>query len=153
MCVKALKEHAVALAKHEHGHCTIITAMDALDDTKLVHKVLLTELITNALELATDEWGRKVLLWLVAPGNQTYFHPTFSSELNEGREKSICKKEVDIRRKELLTSVEDSLLKKISEEPTKWVANSSMCVTTLAILKAGMFDIKNNYCKLLICNF
>lgn len=127
----------MSLAKHEHGHCTIITAMDALDDTKLVHKVLLTELITNALELATVEWGRKVLLWLVAPGNQTYFHPKFINELNAGRETSTCKKKVEIRRKELLTSVEDSLLQKISEEPDKWISNSSMCVATLAMLKAA----------------
>lgn len=58
--MKALKEHIVELAKHEHGHCTIITLMDVIDDTVLLNKIILSELLKHATELAVDEWGRKV---------------------------------------------------------------------------------------------
>lgn len=57
--MKALKEHIVELAKHEHGHCTVITLMDVVDDTVLLNKIILTELLKHATELAADEWGRK----------------------------------------------------------------------------------------------
>lgn len=59
--MKALKEHIIDLAKHEHGHCTIITLMDVIDDTVLLNKIILSELLKHALELALDEWGRKVV--------------------------------------------------------------------------------------------
>lgn len=58
--MKALKEHVVELAKHEHGHCTIIALMDVVDDTVLLNKVLVSELLKHAQALALDEWGRKV---------------------------------------------------------------------------------------------
>ncbi|GLV34625.1 penguin [Carabus blaptoides fortunei] len=135
--LKALKEHVIALSKHEHGHCTIITLIDCADDTILVNKMLLSEIINQSLDLAADEWGRKVLFWLVAPAVQAHFHPTFVNEINQGREKSSCKKESDVRRKEILNHVHDPLLKKLSEDPDKWMASSSIALLTLAILKAG----------------
>lgn len=58
--MKALKEHIVELAKHEHGHCTVIALMDVVDDTVLLNKIILSELLKNAAELAVNEWGRKV---------------------------------------------------------------------------------------------
>lgn len=58
--MKALKEHLVELSKHEHGHCTVIALLDSADDTVLLHKVILTEILKNAKNLAVSEWGRKV---------------------------------------------------------------------------------------------
>lgn len=58
--IKALKEHIVELSKHEHGHCTVITLLDSVDDTVLLHKVILSEILKNAKDLAVNEWGRKV---------------------------------------------------------------------------------------------
>lgn len=59
--MKALKEHLVELSKHEHGHCTVIALLDSVDDTVLLHKLILTEILKNAKDLAVNEWGRKVL--------------------------------------------------------------------------------------------
>lgn len=58
--IKALKEHIIALSKHEHGHCTIIALLDSIDDTVLLHKILLSDILKNAKDLAVSEWGRKV---------------------------------------------------------------------------------------------
>lgn len=58
--MKALKEHIVELSKHEHGHCTVIGILDAIDDTVLLNKVILTEIIKHLKDLANNEWGRKV---------------------------------------------------------------------------------------------
>lgn len=58
--MKTLKEHIVELAKHEHGHCTVITLLDSIDDTVLLHKIILSEILKKAKDLAVSEWGRKV---------------------------------------------------------------------------------------------
>lgn len=68
--MKALKEHITELAKHEHGHCTIITLLDVVDDTVLLNKIILSELLKHALELASAEWGRKVVM----PLKITFFY-------------------------------------------------------------------------------
>lgn len=58
--MKTLKEHIVDLSKHEHGHCTVITLLDAADDTVLLNKIIISELLKNIKVLSKSEWGIKV---------------------------------------------------------------------------------------------
>lgn len=58
--MKTLKEHLLELSKHEFGHRTIIALLDAVDDTVLLHKIILSEILKEAKDLAVSEYGRKV---------------------------------------------------------------------------------------------
>lgn len=58
--MKSLKENLIELSKHEFGHHTVICLLDSVDDTVLLHKVILAELLKNAKDLAVNEYGRKV---------------------------------------------------------------------------------------------
>lgn len=135
--LKALKEHVVGMCKHEHAHNTIISILDSMDDTVLLNKTLLGEIVSNSQDLLSDEWGRKILLWLVAPGNKAYFHPVFLKELDSGREKSGSKKNVELRRQEILNYCVGPLLGKISEDTDAWLKNAAIGVVTFAVLRAG----------------
>ncbi|EFA09038.1 protein penguin [Tribolium castaneum] len=137
LAMKTIKEHVIELSKHEHGHCVIITLLDTADDTVLLHKIIIGEILKGARDLAVNEWGRKVLLWLVAPGDPTCFHPVFVKELQEGRQKSNSKKDPQIRRKEILEYSIETLLGLIGEEPEFWLGNSSLAYEMLAIVKSG----------------
>ncbi|KAF7270686.1 hypothetical protein GWI33_016355 [Rhynchophorus ferrugineus] len=139
--MKSLKEHLVDLCKHEFGHNTIIALLDTVDDTVLLHKLILFEILKNAKDLAVNEWGRKVLLWLVAPANPAVFHPKFIKELAEGREQSNAKKSLDIRRKEILNYSISTLLNLILEDTQFWLSTGSLAIEMLAILKAGSGNI------------
>lgn len=143
--IKTFKEHIVDECKHEYAHNTIVAILDSVDDTVLLNKVLLGEIISNANDLLNDEWGRKVLLWLIAPGDHTYFHPNFVKELNQGRETSHSKKDAALRRKEILGYCVDGLLEKIIEDPHVWLKNASVAIVTFAILKTGSY--KNTLTK------
>lgn len=135
--MKSLKEHLVELSKHEHGHSTIIALLDATDDTVLLHKVILSELLKSARDLAVNEWGRKVLVWLVAPENQTVFHPKFINELREGRGKSTCKKDAKVRQHEIIGYSISTLLGLVTNETEFWLQSSSLAIEMLAILKGA----------------
>lgn len=135
--MKTIKEHVVDLCKHEHGHCTVITLLDCIDDTVLLHKIVLSDILNNAKDLAVNEWGRKVLLWLVAPADSTKFHTVFIKELTEGRESSTCKKTPELRRKEILGYSIKTLLELISNDSKFWLSSPSLAVEMLAIVKAG----------------
>lgn len=58
--VKAMKEHLIDLCKHEHGHCSVIGILDTMDDTVLLQKSIINEILAKAAELLQNEWGRKV---------------------------------------------------------------------------------------------
>ncbi|XP_044759898.1 protein penguin [Coccinella septempunctata] len=135
--MKTLKEHLVELCKHEYGHCTIITILDAADDTVLLNKIIISEILKNAKDLSVNEWGRKVLLWLVVPEDPSYFHPQFIKELTAGRESSTSKKPVDIRRKEVLTHSSSTLLNLITTEPEVWLSDSKLAYEMLGIIKTA----------------
>lgn len=63
--MKALKEHVLELCKHEHGHTVLIAVFDTIDDTVLVNKMIIAEILKNTLDLVKDEWGRKVLKYIL----------------------------------------------------------------------------------------
>lgn len=58
--LKGLKEHIKDLCCHEHAHTCVLAVLDAVDDTVLVNKVLVPEIVAHSTHLAQDEWGRKV---------------------------------------------------------------------------------------------
>jgi len=137
--MKAIKEHVTDLCKHEHGHGTVIALLDAADDTVLVNKMIISQILTDVETLAKDEWGRKIILWLVAPADSVHFHPLFIKELEAGLQASTSKKTPDIRRKELLNYIVPSLLQLVASKAEFWLANASVAMITLAILKSS-FD-------------
>lgn len=63
--VKALKEHLIDLCQHEHGHCSVITITDSLDDTVLLQKAIINEILNKVTDLVHNEWGRKVCYTLL----------------------------------------------------------------------------------------
>ena len=62
----------VKIAKEEQGYPILWTIFDVVDDTKLVSKIILQELMANFDELINDAQGKKVLMYLVAPRNTKY---------------------------------------------------------------------------------
>ncbi|KAK5641196.1 hypothetical protein RI129_009743 [Pyrocoelia pectoralis] len=134
--MKAVKENITDLSKHEHGHCTVIALLDSVDDTVLLNKIIITQLMTNVSELVVDEHGRKVLLWLVTPADSTHFHPQFIKELDEGRIVSTSKKDIALRRQELLNYVIFMLTNEVIAKTEFWLSTASMALVTLAIIKS-----------------
>ncbi|KAL1494562.1 hypothetical protein ABEB36_010140 [Hypothenemus hampei] len=139
--MKSLKEHLQELAKHEFGHRTIIALLDSVDDTVLLHKIIISELLNGAKDLAVSEYGRKVLLWLVAPGDTIIFHPNFIKELTQGRESSNSKKPAETRRQEILSYSINNLLNLVIEDTSFWISKGSLAIEMLAILKSGSGNV------------
>ncbi|KAK4874951.1 hypothetical protein RN001_014311 [Aquatica leii] len=138
--MKAIKEHVKDLSKHEHGHCTVIGLLDAVDDTVLLNKMILTPILSEINALAADEHGRKVLLWLVAPADSTHFHPLFINELEEGRAASSSKKPLEQRRQELLNYTVFTLINEVISNTNFWMSSGSIAMLTLAIVKSAPIE-------------
>ena len=88
-------------------------------------------------DIATNDWGRLVILYLIARRDSHYFHPALVEYLKLGDGNETSKKPADIRAKELLEGIIDHLLQNISEQLDKWLLNGSIQMVTLAALNNG----------------
>lgn len=57
----------------EYGHVVILKILETTDDTALVEKVILTEMIKDMKNLLEHRYGRLPFLHIVAPKNPKYF--------------------------------------------------------------------------------
>jgi len=74
-----LKTQVQELATHDHGHMLLVKALDCVDDTVQLSKAILKPLSAetqDVLDTATDRFGRRVWLHLLAPGSTRYFPAT-----------------------------------------------------------------------------
>ncbi|EDV92461.1 protein penguin [Drosophila grimshawi] len=130
--LKNIKEHLLKIALHEHGHVFLIALLNALDDTKATKKAIYDNLHGDLKALVANQYGRRVVQWLVAPGDTTCFHPDFIKTIEEGL--AFGKKDKQARRKEILEQIEEPIAMTIAEDAGFWLSNSHIGLVTADIL-------------------
>ncbi|XP_052775179.1 pumilio homolog 3-like [Mya arenaria] len=138
--IKSQKGNVVKVAQEEFGHLVLLTVFDCVDDTKLVKVALLDELLKSISDVADNQYGRKVLLYLLSPRDPHHFHPDIVRVLQEGDNSATSKKDKTQRYKELLGVVSEPLLQYIAENVDKLVVNNNMLLLVLAILTHAQGD-------------
>lgn len=154
--LKAMKEHVVKLCTHEHGHLLILSVLNFTDDTLMVTKILLASIVASVKEIADNEYGRRVILFVVAPRNK-FFHPSllqeFADELKEGTQK----KDTDLRRKELFDGFAKLILESLKNDVKFWLKDGHIARVFAATLQSASelkLDLSEAYQNIaqLICD-
>lgn len=104
-----------------------------MDDTKALKKSVFDPIFAEIETIVSNEWGRKIIDWFVAPGDTARFHPQTIALIEEGLKYS--KKDKEVRRAELLEQVNEVLCKTIAENAYFWLRGGHIAITTLNILK------------------
>lgn len=131
--VKNLREHLLELCTHEHGHVLIIAIINSMDDTKALKKAIFDPMFAHIDYIAANEWGRRIVEWFVAPGDQTLFHPQICGYLEAGLLNS--KKDKEVRRAEVAEAVEGPLCVAIAKNAAFWLRGGHTGLATAAILR------------------
>ncbi|XP_036319281.1 protein penguin isoform X2 [Rhagoletis pomonella] len=131
--IKTIKEHLVKICTHEHGHIFLLALVNSLDDTKATKKAIYDTLHPELETLMANQWGRRVIEWLVAPADTNCFHPSFIANIEDGLQ--YGKKDKDIRRKEIFEQIEESLANAIADNAKFWLSNRHIGLVTAEILK------------------
>lgn len=116
----------------------MITIINCTDDTVMLSKTIFNVIISHLESIASNEWGRKVLEWSVAPTDTAFFHPQFVSEMNEALKHS--KKDPEVRQREIFGIVEKPFTEAISKNATFWLRGGSTGLLTCAIMKKAKGD-------------
>ena len=108
--LKSLKGFCNRAALDPHGALVLVAALESVDDTVLLTKGVLAELIADLPALAVHPHGQLPFLSLRAPRSSRYFHPDQTALLGEAGGGAHSKKEPAVRRGELLAHVLPHLL-------------------------------------------
>jgi len=133
--VKSFKTFMLKTAQEEYGHMVLLGMFDSVDDTKLVGKAVIGELMENIQELFNNKYGVRVLKYLFGRRDPTYVnkeHTIAILEKGDGNEHS--KKDADVRHKELVTIAAPSLLSYINEYCPGALYEAATTVTLTCIL-------------------
>ncbi len=118
--LKSFKTYVAKICKEENGHLVMMALFDCVDDTVLVKKIILSELLANMADLCSDPFGRRVLLYLLAPRSPAHFSPQFVALLSAGDGNTHSKKDQSVRWAELKSRVVAPLLGLASGKSCLW---------------------------------
>lgn len=74
------------VATDEQGHLALLALFDSVDDTKLVGKAIIGEMVPNLEEVIKTKQGRDVIVYLMNPRNTVWFYPGTLDVLKQGKE-------------------------------------------------------------------
>ncbi|XP_022156022.1 pumilio homolog 24 [Momordica charantia] len=80
--VKGMKGHVKKIAHEQHAIMVLVCIISVVDDTKLIKKIIISELENDLKELILDKNGRRLLLQLLHPNCSRYFSPDDLASLN-----------------------------------------------------------------------
>uniref|UniRef100_A0A8D0G9I2 Pumilio homolog 3 n=1 Tax=Sphenodon punctatus TaxID=8508 RepID=A0A8D0G9I2_SPHPU len=141
--VKTMKTYVEKVATGEFSHLVLLAAFDCIDDTKLVKQLIISEITASLPNIISNKYGRKVLLYLLSPRDPAHFVPEIIKVLQQGDGNAYSKKDVDVRRRELLEAISPALLSYLQEHAEEMVMDKAMCVLVVDILGSALGDIQS----------
>lgn len=140
-----MKSFVTKMALEENGHQVIEAVFDSIDDTKLVQKGILEEMFRETNELFNNDYGRKIIAYLVTPRDPRFFLKDYSKRLEKGDQSETSKKDPEKRRAELFEYSKPFLLEYISKEINNWLYNGGAGILIPLILhKMGSNFVKKS---------
>ncbi|XP_051541560.1 pumilio homolog 3 [Myxocyprinus asiaticus] len=140
--LKTMKTYIAKFAMGEYAHLVLLAAFDCIDDTKLVKQIIISEMLSTLSEIINNKHGKKVLLYLLTPRDPTHILPEIIKVLEKGDGNAHSKKDVAIRRRELLEAVSPHLLQYLCENARSMVMDKASSVAVRDILGAAIGDLR-----------
>lgn len=135
--LKSFKTFVIKICKEEYGHLVMLALFDVVDDTVLVKKALFPELLSDLPDLVANQYGRKVILYLLKPRSHSYFLPDIIKLLECGDDNPHSKKNAAIRQEELRAAILPELLKTMVPHITDILKNKSVAIVLLAAVECA----------------
>uniref|UniRef100_A0A8D0AN23 Pumilio RNA-binding family member 3 n=1 Tax=Sander lucioperca TaxID=283035 RepID=A0A8D0AN23_SANLU len=140
--IKTMKTYMVKFATGEFGHLVLLAMFDCVDDTKLVKQAVLSEILSSLDEVIGNKYGKKVLLYLLSPRDPAHLLPEIIKVLEQGDGNAHSKKDMALRRKELLEVVSPPLLEHLHDNAAAMVMDKASSVTVSDILASACGDLR-----------
>ncbi|KAJ7621062.1 armadillo-type protein [Roridomyces roridus] len=139
--LKVLKPHVERMCADDEAQLVLFTALDVIDDTKLVAKTLVPEMTGPANTLSETPQGRRALLYLIVPRTRRHFTPAQIASLAETDEirARTSKKEPEVREAEIRAGASEALVKWVKDKGALLLreTGASLVVTEIMLFAEG----------------
>ncbi|KAI1807658.1 ARM repeat-containing protein [Daldinia bambusicola] len=135
--LKTYKDTFQLMSSDPHGHLVILAAYDLIDDTVLISKSIITEIlgkteqdeVSNVVIAANDPNARLTIRYPLEGASKVLFDAGHANELKFLEElweirKTTSKKDPEVRRKELVAALSPQLLSAIASSPRDLISTS-----------------------------
>ncbi|KAI7793092.1 putative pumilio domain-containing protein KIAA0020-like protein, partial [Triplophysa rosa] len=140
--VKTMKTYIAKFATGEYAHLILLAAFDCIDDTKLVKQIIISEMLSSLSEIISTKHGKKVLLYLLSPRDPAHLLPELIQLLQKGDGNAHSKKDVGIRRRELLETISSPLLTYLCKNTQSMVMDKASSVAVSDILGSAVGNLR-----------
>lgn len=135
LIVKSFKTYTAKICMEEYGHLALLAAFDVIDDTVFVKKTLLSEILSKIGEILKDQYGRKVIIYLLSARDKRFFTPKCITLLEQGDGNAFSKKDATTRQAELRNEILDPLFKYLASNICEIIKDKSKCQILLAAME------------------
>ncbi|XP_064163625.1 pumilio homolog 3 [Anguilla rostrata] len=140
--IKTMKTYMVKFAMGEYVHLVLLAAFDCIDDTKLVKQAVISEIVASLSDVISNKYGKKVILYLLSPRDPAHLLPEIIQVLQKGDGNAHSKKDVVVRRRELLEAVSPPLLQHLCDNARSMAMDKASSVVVSDILGAATGDLR-----------
>ncbi|KAG7090982.1 hypothetical protein E1B28_010049 [Marasmius oreades] len=116
--LKAFKLHIERMCLDDEAQQVLFTAIDVIDDTKLVQKNIVAQMTESASALVSTPQGRRALFYLLVPRTRRHFTPAqiaFLAETDKARS-TTSKKDSEVRTSEIRSFASEGLLSWVAKK-------------------------------------
>jgi pumilio family protein 6 len=139
--LKVVKPHIERMCLDDEAQNVLFTALDVTDDTKLLAKSVVAEIVNSAPKLYTSVQGRRALLYLISPRSRRHFTPAQIASLAETDEirSRTSKKSTESREAEIRKSASEGLIAWIKDNGRTLIRDpgASLVVTDVILCAEG----------------
>ncbi|KAJ7198843.1 armadillo-type protein [Mycena pura] len=139
--LKVLKSHVERMCVDDEAQIVLFTALDVIDDTKLVVKTLVPEMTTAANTLCQTPQGRRALLYLIVPRIRRHFTPAQIATLAETDElrAQTSKKAPEVREAEIRAGASEALIDWVKDHGARLLreTGASLVITEILLFADG----------------
>lgn len=132
-----MKKFVVKMLEEEHAYLVLLAALDCVDDTKLVDRVILQPLFEDPLPVVKSKNGAKVVQYLLSPRDPRFFHQDLVTILVGGDNNEHSKKDTTVRRRELQSAAAPHLFKLISTHARELMLENATILLIALIMEAN----------------
>jgi hypothetical protein len=134
--IKLLKPHLERICRDNEAQLVLFTALDVIDDTKMVAKSILTDMAALTGKLYMDANGRRALLYPLIGRNTRHITPAMISALasTDSIRATTSKKDDTVRADEVRQAISGDMLREIKARAEELIVDpggSLLVVETL----------------------
>ncbi|KDR73166.1 hypothetical protein GALMADRAFT_251738 [Galerina marginata CBS 339.88] len=147
--LKILKPHIERMCLDDEAQLVLFTALDVIDDTKLLAKSLISSITASAQKLHSSPQGRRSLLYLILPRSRRHFTPAMIVSLSETDEirSRTSKKSTTSREEEVRRAASEDLIRWVEESGENLIREPAGCLVVAEVMlyaegdKAGAVQV------------